>query len=331
MQMSYEELKEFVARKMRLTTHAYQPLVIKILVDSENSATIRQLAMALLSRDESGIQYYERKIKEMPVKVLSKHGVIVRKEDLISLNIDKLTSKQRAEIKCLCEDKFREQVAKRGMSIWDYRLVDTDRHYGYLRYRVLKDSGGRCALCGITKEESSLDIDHIIPRSKGGKTVYENLQVLCANCNRSKSNKDQTDFRQDIKEIKEGCPFCQASLNREVIIENEYSLAFLDEYPVSTGHTLVVARRHIDDYFKLSVTEQVGVDELLLIRRNQLLQEDSSIVGFNIGVNCGKAAGQTIDHCHIHLIPRRAGDTPHPEGGVRGVIPDRMSYSSQLG
>lgn len=326
MRMSYEDLRDFIARKMRLTTHAYQPLVIKALVDAENGASIRDLALGLLSRDESGIQYYEKKIKEMPVKVLSKHGVVVRSGDMISLNVDALTLAQRADIRSLCEEKFQDQVAKRGMSIWDYRLVDTDRHFGYLRYRVLKESGGRCALCGISKEDSPLDIDHIIPRSKGGKTVYENLQVLCANCNRSKANKDETDFRQDTCETKEGCPFCGASETREVLLENEYGLALLDRYPVSAGHTLIVPRRHVEDYFRLSVAEQMGIDELLLIRRNQLMQEDSTIVGFNVGVNCGRAAGQTIDHCHVHLIARRHGDTPRPEGGVRGVIPDRMGY-----
>jgi diadenosine tetraphosphate (Ap4A) HIT family hydrolase len=122
------------------------------------------------------------------------------------------------------------------------------------------------------------------------------------------------------------CVFCAATENREIILENHYVFAILDAFPVSEGHTLIIPRRHIPDYFEMTEEEQKGANELLRIRRDQLLESDPSIKGFNVGVNCGKEAGQTIFHAHIHLIPRRSGDTPSPKGGVRGVIPDKMSY-----
>ena len=264
----------------------------------------------------------------MPIKVLTRHSVITRKGDLIELETKKLTLEQKAELKKICEEKLQQYVASRGMSIWDYRLLDTEPVPDSIRFRVLKDADGRCALCGVTKNESPLDIDHIIPRSKGGKNIYENLQVLCAKCNRSKRDKDQTDFRDIIKSsFKEGCIFCEKLFRNEALIENDYAYAILDSYPVSKGHTLIIPKRHIADYFETFEKERNKTSDLLRIRRKELMELDPSIKGFNVGVNSGECAGQTIDHCHIHLIPRRVGDTPNPRGGVRGVIPIKMDYS----
>ncbi len=103
-----------------------------------------------------------------------------------------------------------------------------------------------------------------------------------------------------------------------------YALA--DRYPVSRGHTLVIPRRHTPDYFSMTSEERRDAEDLIFRLRERLLAADASIEGFNVGMNCGEVAGQTVPHAHIHLIPRRRGDTPHPRGGVRGVIPDRMSY-----
>ncbi|WP_373865097.1 HIT family protein [Streptomyces rishiriensis] len=103
-------------------------------------------------------------------------------------------------------------------------------------------------------------------------------------------------------------------------------VAFLDAYPVSEGHFLVVPKRHLADYFELNDAEQSDSVRALRDLRVTLLEADSNITGFNVGVNCGVTAGQTVEHAHIHLIPRRRGDTPDPRGGVRGVIPAKMSY-----
>ena len=324
--MTFEELRDFLTSKMKMS-HVYQPLLIRSLVEAGGTATIRQMATTFLSQDESQILYYEKRLKEMPIKVLSRHGIVTQQGDLVSLATGKLTLEQKAEIKKICEQKLQEFVASRGLAIWDYRLLDTEPIPDSLRYRVLKDAKGRCALCGATKNESVLDVDHIVPRSRGGKTVYENLQVLCSKCNRSKGNKDKTDFTAyPGDELERGCPFCEAPNHREILLENELALAFLDKYPVSQGHTLVVPKRHIADHFDMTEAERAAVNDLLTVRRKQLLEADKSIEGFNIGVNCGQVAGQSVFHCHIHLIPRRFGDTPHPKGGVRGVIPGKMSY-----
>ena len=324
--MTFEELKDFILNKMKMS-HIYQPLLIKTLLEYGGTSTIKQMAISFLAKDESQIAYYEKIIKNMPVKVLEKHGVLKKDNDLIKLNIKPVTLQQKAEISKLCESKIQEYIVSRGFSIWNHRLYDQDAISDILRYRVLKEAKGRCSLCGVTSKEAMLDIDHIIPRSKGGKTVYENLQVLCAKCNRSKSNKDDYDFRDlGLVSEKMECPFCLDLKDERIILANDYSYAILDKFPVTKGHTLVIPKRHFQDYFEITEKELIAINNLLTIRKKQLTESDKTIAGFNIGINSGNVAGQTIEHCHVHLIPRRSGDIKNPAGGVRGVIPEKQHY-----
>jgi diadenosine tetraphosphate (Ap4A) HIT family hydrolase len=292
-------------------------------------ATVRQLASSFLAQDESQLLYYEKTLKKMPIKVLTNQRIIRREGELVTLGVRNLTLEQKAEIKKLCEQRMQEYIASRGLSIWNYRLLDDSPVSDTLAYRVLKEAKGRCALCGATKSERPLDIDHIKPRSKGGKTVYENLQVLCSKCNRTKKDKDDTDFRKIVEEeYREGCTFCVKAGAKEVIEENDYAYVIKDGYPVSAGHSLIIPKRHFADYFDMTREENKALHDLTRIRRKQLLESDKTIQGFNVGVNSGEAAGQTVWHCHIHLIPRRKGDMENPKGGVRGVIPHKMSYEA---
>lgn len=121
------------------------------------------------------------------------------------------------------------------------------------------------------------------------------------------------------------CIFCGIEEER-IIGENEFALLFPDGFPVTEGHSLIIPKRHVKDYFELTDEEISAVNELIFFQKKRLTEEDNTITGFNIGTNAGISAGQTVMHCHIHLIPRRDGDTPDPHGGVRGVIPDKMKY-----
>ena len=124
----------------------------------------------------------------------------------------------------------------------------------------------------------------------------------------------------------EDCPFCYANVKDRIVDEYGSVFAIKDCHPVSDGHLLIIPKRHKTDYFLLTEVENRDADRLVQILHKRLLKKDSTITGFNIGINSGESAGQTIFHCHIHLIPRRDGDTPNPRGGVRGVIPERMGY-----
>lgn len=192
--MTYEKLANFLEHKMSMS-HVYQPLLVRALVDAGGTATLRQLAQVFLSQDESQILYYEKRIREMPLKVLRRHGVIGWDGQLVSLMASPLTLEQRAHIRMICEQRLQSFVQKRGIGIWDYRLLDEEPISDSLRFQVLKAAGGRCQLCGTSAKERPLDVDHIIPRSRGGKTELSNLQALCSKCNRSKRNQDETDFR----------------------------------------------------------------------------------------------------------------------------------------
>jgi ATP adenylyltransferase len=120
--------------------------------------------------------------------------------------------------------------------------------------------------------------------------------------------------------------FTQFYREGRAILENDLAFVLLDGFPVTPGHSLIIPKREVADAFSLSVPESIAIADLVTKRREELLKEDPSISGFNVGANCGASAGQTIFHCHIHLIPRRAGDTPEPRGGVRGVIPEKQAY-----
>ena len=118
------------------------------------------------------------------------------------------------------------------------------------------------------------------------------------------------------------CPFCELSRDR-IVASNEHALAFRDGFPVTEFHTLVIPRKHIETYFDLSAAERHSIHGLLELCHSEIMARDSKVEGFNIGWNCGRAAGQTVFHCHVHLIPRRVGDVDNPRGGVRGLIPGK--------
>lgn len=121
------------------------------------------------------------------------------------------------------------------------------------------------------------------------------------------------------------CPFCSIA-SSAMIAATDLVFALRDAYPVTPLHTLVLPRRHAATYFDLNRQEVMAIDELLRRLRDDILAEDAAVEGFNIGINIGTMAGQTIPHCHVHLIPRRRGDVADPWGGVRAIIPGKARY-----
>lgn len=120
------------------------------------------------------------------------------------------------------------------------------------------------------------------------------------------------------------CPFCNPAEDR-MLATGELVIAIMDRYPVSRGHALIIPRRHVASYFDLTEAERTEMQEMLIamkLRMDAELKPD----GYNFGVNAGRAAGQTIEHVHMHLIPRYDGDMADPRGGVRGVIPEQQKH-----
>ena len=121
------------------------------------------------------------------------------------------------------------------------------------------------------------------------------------------------------------CLFCNVR-ESGCVHENDLAYASYDSYPVSEHHCLIIPKRHIKDYFELTKDELIACHELIKVVKDEILKKDQSVKGFNLGTNIGKVSGQSILHCHFHLIPRREGDVENPQGGVRSVIPNKQHY-----
>ena len=122
----------------------------------------------------------------------------------------------------------------------------------------------------------------------------------------------------------ENCPFCEIEKKVDadrIVYQDDTWIAIYDNYPVSQGHVLLIPKRHVKTFFELNILEleSVGLTKMILDKKYHP-------TGYNIGANCGESAGQTVMHCHIHIIPRYDGDVADPRGGVRGVIPGKQKY-----
>jgi hypothetical protein len=182
---------DFVKTKMRMS-HVYQPLVIRYLVESGGVSSVRQLARYMAVSDESQVRFYERKLREMPLRVLQRHGIVTVSGDLVTLSVKRLSPKDAASLEAACTSRLADYLAEKGHADWS-GLIDFSEVSASLRYRVLARDR-KCRLCGAGPSESPLHVDHILPRSKGGSNDENNLQVLCQRCNVGKGNADSRKF-----------------------------------------------------------------------------------------------------------------------------------------
>ena len=132
-------------------------------------------------------------------------------------------------------------------------------------------------------------------------------------------------FNQINKKTNVDCPFCNPDSERELLLESATAYGMFDKFPVSNGHTLIIPKKHCSNYFELSFKEQSAC-WFMLNKAKEILTKEFKPDGFNIGININDAAGQTVPHVHIHIIPRYKDDVEEPRGGVRGVIPEKKSY-----
>ena len=327
MHSSFSELKKTLASKsgMRMS-HVYKPVMLLAVLRRGGKATKEEIAEDFVLRDQSQIDFYRKAIvHQMPGQRLVRDELLSLENDTYSLAgmLKCLTAEQQNEIEEVLEERISSYLGMRN----PYGDNNIDAVPGSIRQEVLKRAKQRCELCGRSARDMQIDVDHIRPRSKGGSNDITNLQALCRTCNAEKGNRDDEDFRhiaETYEHRDKTCPFC--SLDRELIAENELAVAFRDGFPVTPSHTLVIPKRHVADYFDLYQPEFNAINQLLAKIKDELIFADASITGFNIGINSGEDAGQTIFHCHVHLIPRRKGDVEKPRGGVRGVIPEAQSY-----
>jgi ATP adenylyltransferase len=332
--MRVKQLKHFIEKEMRMA-QVYQPVMLIQLLKRGGSASVQQIAKAILDKDPTQLEYFSEIVKNMVGRVLTNNrGITERVGDSYQLiGNEQLTDSERQELIALCEAKIKDFEAKRGDKVWSHRRRGHRPISGSIRYQVLSRAKFKCELCGISADEKNIEVDHIFPKSLGGKDDLSNYQALCYSCNAAKRNTDDQDFR-DFKTLyehrEEGCLFCdiQQIDRKRIVAENALSYAVRDGYPVTAGHTLFIPKRHVLDYFGLVPGEVAAINMLIAEQKQVLCDEDRSIAGFNIGMNCGETAGQSVFHCHVHLIPRRKGDVDNPRGGVRHVITGKGYYKA---
>jgi diadenosine tetraphosphate (Ap4A) HIT family hydrolase/5-methylcytosine-specific restriction endonuclease McrA len=323
----FQVIEEYLNKRMRMS-HVYQPVMIMKLLENNGKAKANEIAVDLVQNDHSQLEYYTERVNQMVGKVLRNNQIVIKENtDYQLIGFDELSEVDRQKLIDICIKKIEEYKEKRGMLIWDHRRKNRSPINGSIRYQVLNRANNVCELCGISSEIRALEVDHIVPKNWKGSDDLSNYQALCYKCNANKRDTDDTDFRNRIYLFgnrAENCIFCNA--DNKVIFDHELAYVLEDQFAVTKGHHLIIPKRHFDNYFELKSAELLAINILLDKIRTKLLKEDVSIEGFNIGVNQGEVAGQTVMHTHIHIIPRRKGDSPNPRGGVRNVIPGKGDY-----
>ena len=333
--MIFRKLHHFISTEMQMQ-QVYQPVMLMALLKNKGEASVAQIAQAILDKDPTQIEYFSEIVKNMVGRVLTKNRSITEKDGNTYrlMGAQDLSQEQVNELVSLCEQKIQDFERQRGDSVWEHRKRGHRPISGSVRYQVLSRAKFKCELCGISADEKSIEVDHIFPKSLGGKDDLSNYQALCYSCNAAKRNTDDTDFRS-FKSLyehrEEKCLFCDIQTNdrNRIIAENNLAYAIRDGFAVTEGHTLFIPKRHTLDYFGLVPAEVNAINALMAEQKKTLQDTDSTIDGFNIGMNCGESAGQTIFHCHVHLIPRRKGDVENPRGGVRHIIPGKGFYEDK--
>jgi ATP adenylyltransferase len=188
-------LKEFLFSKMRMS-HIYQPVVIKALLLRQGKASRNELAGEILKYDPSQVEYYEAIIDNMVGRVLRNHQIIEKIKNQYSLReYHSLNSDEIRYIIEVCDNKISDYIKKRGVKIWEHRRKTRNVIPGSIKFQVLKRAKFRCELCGVSAEEKSLEVDHIVPKNLGGEDSINNYQALCFSCNSMKRDQDTEDFR----------------------------------------------------------------------------------------------------------------------------------------
>ena len=328
--MIYDELVDFISNRMRMS-HIYQPVMLISLLENGGVCHQSVIAKEILFHDQSQVEYYTRITNNMVGRVLRNHKIVERDRSTKNYHLcgfEELSTTQVSVLIYLCQQRLHAYVQSRGERIFEHRRKTSGYISGSIKYQVLKRSKFHCELCGISADEKALEVDHIIPKNIGGSDDIDNFQALCYSCNAMKRDRDSTDLRQvrESYSIRDSeCVFCSMD-SSSFVASNELAIVVRDGYPVTDLHSLIIPIRHVNDYFELGQAEINACTQLLNESKAEIEDSDQSVSGFNIGVNNGESAGQTIFHCHIHLIPRRDDDVDDPRGGIRHTIPGKGFY-----
>ena len=309
MSKTFDQLYDFLYNQMRMS-HIYQPAMLIQLLQNDGKASTSDIAKALLVRDPTQINYYEEITKRMPGRVLTQNRGITEKErDTYFLKgFIELSDAEVNQLIELCQSRLDQFIDARIADPWQHRRKSSGYISGTLRYEVFKRAKRRCELCGIHDDQKALEVDHIVPRSLHGEDDISNLQALCYSCNAMKRDTDDTDFRGIVESYSHrvaGCEFCDPP-PQALLFTNELSFSIAAPSPTSKGHTLLVPKRHVEDYLDLYQPELNAIQRNLVDYKNRLQESDATITGFSVGFESGSVVEQAASHCYLNLIPRRS-------------------------
>ncbi len=292
-------------------SHIYQPVMLMALLRNQGKASVTQIAKEFLGHDQSQIDYYTKITRKMPARVLVKnHALVAEEADGYSLiGFEFFTPEQIELLMDACRVRLDKFLKERGQTLYDHR-------------RDIPRSLQTIATLDRPATTDGADAD-VASGADAGGVVDADAGGANEDIGNGNGGDDGSGGAGDRHQA--GCVFCEIERGR-IVAENNLAFAILDGFPVSGLHTLVIPKRHIASYFELEWTEISACNELLEQEKRRIEKVDGVVSGFNVGINVGADAGQTVFHCHIHLIPRRKADTPNAQGGVRGVIPDKRLY-----
>ncbi|MDI1495040.1 MAG: hydrolase [Cenarchaeum symbiont of Oopsacas minuta] len=270
--MNFETLENFIKKKMKMT-HIYQPIMIKTLLTSNNTATVENIARAFVNSDPSQLEYYKKITKRWPHITLKNHNIINYKNGLYTLLVEDITKKQKQKLIELCELRLQEFIDK-DPNIKLAHEIDKKSIPGTVRYDVLAKSKGICLACGLKASNGYyLHVDHIIPRSMGGRTELDNLQPLCYKCNTEKRNRDDTDFMKWHKHLNARVKECKLCRPMKLIRENNMAYAI----NASRLTTLITPKRHVGKFIDLIPSERHLCLELVDFIQSNIRKKNNSI------------------------------------------------------
>jgi ATP adenylyltransferase len=297
----FNELDRFINLEMQMS-HVYQPAMLLTLMDSGGTASRTEIAKTLLTYDKSQIEYYENIVAKMPGRVLTNNrGITERLEQAYHLKgFDQLSHDEIEVLKEACSKRIEEFIDQRGDQPWHHRRRSAKAVSGTIRYEVLRNAKNRCELCGISTDVKAIEVDHIMPRIRGGSNDISNLQALCYSCNAMKRDRDDTDFRKveaTYKHREANCAYCNVSEN-EIKSQNNLCFSVPDNDPQTPTHTLVIPRRHTSSYFDLYRPEINALNYLMSDASEQ------ASTNLDIHISSENISERSASHCYVRLIPR---------------------------
>ena len=290
----YDSLERFLKYTMSMT-HVYQPLMIRKLLTSGNTATKEEIALEFISQDRSLLEYYKDRTMKWPKKTLEKHNVVSYKRSNMkfTLLLETITDEQRTSLVYLC-NKHIAQYMEKYRNRYGIKNPRTPVQ-GSMKYDVFKKSRGTCCACGVTTADAELVADHIMPVSHGGKTVLDNLQALCRSCNAAKRDRDDLDFLNEHKRLKyrkRDCWFCHA------IPTIDGNLAFAAK--TESQNMIVAPKSHVSAFSDMIPAEKNDCLDLMETVRSNLQSNDKALEWLDVRLNTRD------EHCHISMVPMYA-------------------------